>query len=49
MEFSNLLEIAENQIFIVGDDFWWFGIFYSFYVMVNDTRKITPEFFFRFD
>lgn len=38
MEFSNLFEVAKNEVFVVGDDFWWFGIFDSFYVFVNDTH-----------
>lgn len=35
MEFSDLLKVAENQVFIVADDFRWFGIFNGFNVFLN--------------
>lgn len=49
VKFGDLLEITENDFFIIRNNFRGSGIFYRIDIFINHVIKVFPEFFFRFD
>lgn len=49
MKFSDLFEIAENDVFVVGHFFRCFRIVENFQVVFYHQQQITSEFFFGFN